>query len=99
MVEVAIKLFLVHCGYYDSEVAGGLYEGHVNYFVVADSFNSAKVKIRESEEYKRKKMHVDGMQEIQIVDGHKINLEFNKDFLGQSKIINIKDRELASTRN
>lgn len=90
-----MKLFLVHCGYYDSEVCDGLYEGHVNYFIAAESFEEAKVKAKTLEEFKHKKMHVDGMQEIQVVNGHAIHLEYDKSYLDQTKIINFKHRELA----
>lgn len=90
-----MKLYLVHCGYYDSEVCDGLYEGHVNYFIAAESFDEAKIKVKFIEEFKKKKMHVDGMQEIQSVDGFKLDLQMDKTLQGQTKIINFKYRELA----
>ncbi len=90
-----MKLFLVHCGYYDAEVCDGLYEGHVNYFIAAENFDEAKIKVKAIDEFKNKKMHVDGMQEIQVVNGFKVVLEQDRNLLDQSKIVNFKHRELA----
>lgn len=91
-----MNLYLVHCGYYDSSVSDGLYESHVNYFVVSDSFENARTQIKSKEEFKNKKMHIDGMQEIQAVDGFKISLEQHVDFVeSKTKILNFKHRELA----
>jgi len=90
-----MKLYLVHCGFYDSEVCDGLYEGHVNYFVVAKSFEEAKANIKELFEFKNKKMHIDGLQEIRCVNGHKINLVYDVTSIGETQIINYKHRELA----
>ena len=73
-----MKLFLVHAGFYDSDVSGGFYESHTNYFVVADDVKQAKTKAKEIPEYKNKKMHIDGIKEIDVVDGYKLSLhEYN----------------------
>ena len=69
-----MKLFLIHVGFYDSEVIEGLYEQHSNYFVVAEDVKEAKKKARHNSVYKRKKMHIDGIQELNIVDGFRISL-------------------------
>jgi len=90
-----MKLYLVHCGFYDSSICDGLYEGHVNYFVAADSFEDAKAKAKNLDEFKNKKMHIDGLQEIQVVDGFNIILEEDKNISRQSTIVNYKHRELA----
>lgn len=90
-----MKLYLVHCGYYDSEVGDGLYENHVNYFVVAESFEDARTKAKVIPEFKAKQMHVDGMQEVQIVNGHKIKLEHSPDLNDQTSIINFRHRDFA----
>ena len=75
-----MKLFLIHVGFYDPEVMEGLYEQHSNYFVVAQNIKEAKQKAQLNPIYKRKKMHIDGIQELNIVDGFRINLipEINK---------------------
>lgn len=69
-----MKLFIVHCGFYDLELCGGIYEGHVNLFVAAKDFEDAKNKVRLEEEFKKKKMHVDGLQEIGTVNGYLVQM-------------------------
>ena len=69
-----MKLYLIHAGYYDSEIMDGLYENHINYFVVAENVDSANKKARQNSTYKKKKMHVDGIRELNIVDGYRIKL-------------------------
>ena len=69
-----MKLYLIHVGFYDSNLMEGLYEQHANYFVVAESVTDAKKKARKNSTYKKKKMHIDGIQELNIIDGYRINL-------------------------
>ena len=69
-----MKLYLIHVGYYDTEIMDGLYEQHTNYFVVAKNVKDAKKKARQNSTYKRKKMHIDGIQELNIIDGYQIKL-------------------------
>ena len=64
-----MKLYLIHAGFYDSHIMDGLYEQHTNYFVVAENINTAKKKARQNSTYKKKKMHIDGIQELNAVDG------------------------------
>ncbi len=90
-----MKLFLIHCGFYDSEVCDGLYESHVNFFVAASSFDEARVKAKDIPEFKSRKMHVDGIQEIQAVQGYAIELKLLAELNGQSKILSHKHRDLA----
>ena len=70
-----MKLFLVHVGFYDENFSGGFYESHTNYFIVADDVKEAKKKAKEIPEYKEKKMHIDGIREIDTVDDYKVVLE------------------------
>ena len=70
-----MKLFLVHAGFYDKNVSDGFYESHTNYFIVAED---VKKKAKEIHEYKKKKMHIDGIREIDSVDGYKVVLERNE---------------------
>ena len=70
-----MKLYLIHAGFYDSELMGGLYEQHTNYFVVAENIHEAKQKAQNNMVYSKKKMHIDGIQEINVVDGYQIKLE------------------------
>lgn len=36
-------LYLVHCGFYDTDLCNGIYESHVNFFVAASSTDEARV--------------------------------------------------------
>ena len=74
-----MRLFLVHVGFYDENVSGGFYESHTNYFVVAEDVKDAKSKAKEIPEYKEKKMHIDGIKELDAVNGYKIVLEKNEE--------------------
>ena len=72
-----MRLFLVHAGFYDENISGGFYESHTNYFVVASDVKEAKLKAKKISEYKEKKMHIDGIKELDSVNGYKIILEKN----------------------
>ena len=72
-----MKLYLIHVGFYDTEIMDGLYEQHTNYFVVAKNVMDAKVKAKQNSIYKKKKMHIDGIQELNIIDGYHIKLVEN----------------------
>ena len=69
-----MKLYLIHVGFYDIEIMDALYEQHSNYFVVAENVKDAKKKARQNSTYKKKKMHIDGIQELNIIDGYSIKL-------------------------
>lgn len=91
-----MKLYLVHCGFYDFEICDGIYESHANYFISAESFEEARSKVKLVADFKNKKMHVDGLQEIQCVDGFRIQLEYDEPLEKKSQIINFKHRDLAT---
>jgi hypothetical protein len=90
-----MNLYLIHCGFYDQEMSDGIYESHVNFFVIADSFEAARVMAREIPEFKAKKMHVDGIQEIRAVNGHKVRLEKDLSLGNQTIVVSHKHRDLA----
>ena len=69
-----MKLFQVHTGFYDPNISDGFYEGHTNIFVCAKDEKEAREKVKEKEEYKKFKMHIDCIQEITIVDDYKVEL-------------------------
>ena len=69
-----MKLFQVHTGFYDPNISDGFYEGHTNIFVCAKDEKEARKKVKEKEEYKKLNMHIDGIQEITIVDDYKVEL-------------------------
>jgi hypothetical protein len=90
-----MKLFLVHCGFYDSELCDGLYESHVNFFVAAESFEEARTRAKEIPEFKAKRMHVDGLQEVVAANGYKIQLTKDAALEDRTVILNNKHRDLA----
>ena len=69
-----MKMYLVHAGYYNPDIMGGLYEQHTNYFVVAKNLSNAKKKAQQNSAFKKNKMHIDGIQELNAVDGYRIKL-------------------------
>ena len=74
-----LNLYLVHCGFYDQTLAAegshNIFEGHHNFYVVARDAADAKAKVKTKELFKQKKMHVDGMHQIEVVDGYRVRLE------------------------
>lgn len=90
-----MKLYLVHCGYYDADISDGIYEFHVNFMVAAESFEDARAKSKELPEFKLKRMHVDGLQEIVAVNGCRVTLEADALLEGKTILINHKQRDLA----
>lgn len=68
-----MKLYLVHVGFYDAEV--GIYELHSNILVAATDTQAAKKQIKANPLFINKKMHIDGIQEINQVDGYAVKLE------------------------
>tara|TARA_B100000579_G_scaffold419644_1_gene418465 strand:- start:255 stop:533 length:279 start_codon:yes stop_codon:yes gene_type:complete len=69
-----MKLYLVHAGFYDENISGGFYESHTNYFIVASDVKEAKLKAKKIPEYKKKKMHIDGIKVIEKVENYIIKL-------------------------
>lgn len=76
------KLYLIHCGFYDEELSDGVYEFHVNLPVVAVSPEEARARVRELPAFKRKRMHVDGIEELTHVGGHRIEAVEDPAFTG-----------------
>ena len=90
-----MKLYLVHCGFYDDEIGGGIYESHTNVFVAAESFEEARLKAKQLPEFKLKRMHVDGLQELAAVSGFRIDLKEDFSLAGASLVMSHKHRDLA----
>jgi hypothetical protein len=67
-----LKLYLIHTGYYDKSVGEGFYEQHTNIFIVAKNAYSAREKVKKSKDYMDMKMHIDGIKEIENIDGYDI---------------------------
>jgi len=70
-----MKLYLIHTGYYDKNIGDGFYEQHTNIFIVASSVYEAREKVKKTEEYINQKMHIDGIKEIENIDGYRIELK------------------------
>ena len=70
-----MKLYLIHTGYYDKSVGEGFYEQHTNILVVARDVYSARKKVKLNKDYLEKKMHIDGIKEIENIDGYDVQLK------------------------
>ena len=90
-----MHLFMVHCGFYDTEVCDGLYESHVNFFVVAEDFQQARIKAKEHSLYQGKKMHIDGLQQLEAIEGFRVILESDASLEGKSRVRVDRYRGLA----
>ena len=89
-----MKLYLVHCGFYDLELCEGIYESHVNLLVAAASFEEARVRVRENREFHTRKMHVDGLQEIALVSGFDVTLTKNVTSKNETRLLSHRHRDL-----
>jgi hypothetical protein len=67
-----MKLFIVHTGYYDNEI--GIYELHTNFIVAANDIREVKNVMQKKEIFVAKNMHIDAIQEIEIINGYKVEL-------------------------
>jgi len=94
MMEKKMNLYSIHCGFYDEEISEGIYEFHVNITVVAETIEIAKKSVRENPIFRRKKMHIDGIQEIKTVSGYKIGLILEADGSGKTQIGSHLHRDL-----
>lgn len=79
-----MKLYIVHVGYYDYEI--GMYELHSQFLIPAENAKIAKNIVINKSIFKEKKMHIDGIQEINNVEGYQINLE-KTDFRTENRIL------------
>lgn len=70
-----MKLYIAHVGFYDDVI--GMYELHSNIFVVAESIQSAKEKVKNKDIFISKKMHIDAIQELINIDGYEIKVVIN----------------------
>lgn len=90
-----LKLYLVHCGFYDLELMDGLYESHVNFMVAAKDFEDARARARLNPDFQKKKMHVDGLQEIEAIEGCRVHLEPDSTLNGATLVKSNRHRDLA----
>jgi len=90
-----MKLYLIHCGFYDADLCDALYESHVNFFVAAENFDEARVKAKLIPEFKAKRMHVDGVQEVEAANGYRVQLEADAKLEGRTVVLSHRHRDLA----
>lgn len=88
-----MKLYFIHCGFYDEEISDGIYEFHIDIPVMATNVEEAKKKVRLNPQFSAKKMHIDGIQEIESVEGHEIAF-VRKAETSESSVHNIRHRDL-----
>lgn len=88
-----MKLYFIHCGFYDEEIFDGIYEFHVNIPVIAGNVEEAKKKVRVIPQFAAMKMHIDGIQEIDSVEGHSVSFIRNA-AAAESGVNNIPHRDL-----
>ena len=89
-----MKLYLIHCGFYDLDLCEGIYESHVNLLVAANTFEEAKLRVRENKDFRAKKMHIDGLQEVALVNGYEVTLVHNSSHNGQTVLVGNCHRDL-----
>lgn len=89
------KLYMVHCGFYDLDLCDGVYESHINLFVTGENHEDARKRARLLPEFQNKKLHVDGVVEIQAVQGSKITVAEDSALEGRSILISQRHRDLA----
>jgi hypothetical protein len=90
-----MKLYLVHCGYYDPQVSDAVYESHVNFMVAAESFEDARARVKTEPEFLKMKMHVDGLQLIEAAQGYRVDLVSDPALEGRSRVMSSRHRDLA----
>lgn len=85
-----MKLFIMHCGFYDATDAAAIFENHANFYMAAEDFESAKAKMKAHPSFKAKSMHIDGIQEIVAVDGFRVSLKADEKLAGKTQVMNLK---------
>jgi hypothetical protein len=98
MESEGLRLYLVHCGFYDSDLCDGIYEGHANLFVAAKDFDDAKVRARLDPSFQKRRMHVDGVVEIETVQGCHVHLIPRDGQEGQTRLRSSRHRDLAKAK-
>ena len=74
-----MKLYIVHTGFYDKNIDDGFYEQHSNIILVASCAYDAKEMVKQNPDFIAKNMHIDGIKEIEVLDGYKLVMEPTND--------------------
>lgn len=91
-----MNLYCVHCGFYDPEISGGIYESHTNFFVVASDPQGARAQAKALPSFKLRRMHIDGLQEIVTVSGFRISPVWDESLKSNTAIVSHRHREMAA---
>lgn len=86
MVKPKLRFFIVHCGFYDPNISSGLWESHTNLLIAALNLDDARARAKARPDFKKLKMHVDGIQEVVAVDGHRVELIADESFDGKTLV-------------
>jgi hypothetical protein len=81
-----MKLYLVHCGFYDASLNAGTVEGHTNFWIAAPGAAEARARAKGLTEFRKRKMHVDVVQEIRAVEGYAVILKPQAELHGKTLI-------------
>lgn len=85
-----MKFFILHCGFYDNTDAAAIFENHANFYLAAEDHEDAKAKMKAHSAFKKRNMHIDGIQEVIAVDGFRVSLKEDKKLLGKTLLANLK---------
>ena len=94
-----MKLYLVHTGYYDKSIGDGFYEQHTNIFIIAKDAHNAREKVKKNKEFIAKKMHIDGIKEIENIDGYRLELHESNEMEKITNFNHHQVRFLKSNKN
>ena len=63
--------------FYEGETTRDKIMQGLNYYAYHKNVKDAKKKAKQNSIYKKKKMHIDGIQEVNNIDGYRINLTWD----------------------
>ncbi|RZA23925.1 MAG: DUF1543 domain-containing protein [Proteobacteria bacterium] len=92
-----MNMYIIHCGFYDATDAAAIFENHANFYIVAEDFVDAKAQMKAHPTFRKKGMHIDGIQEIVAVNGYRVKMIEDKKLEGKTQVINLKYGSRAPT--
>ena len=94
---MSMHLFQVHCGFYENDIGDGTYEGHANFFVVAQDWKEARLKAKENPVFIKKHMHIDSLLQINTVNGFKVELTKSQESNEGTSVKNYSYEDMKQT--
>lgn len=90
---------MIHTGFID-DIHDGVYEYHSNFLIVANTPAEAKGKVNKNTDFIKRKMHIDSIQQINMIDGYIIQLikAFEDNINNKNEIIKHTGQELRNLR-